>query len=252
MQAAPIFILLLQLFLNPFHVSASSSETGPEYILREEVPIIMYHEIGIPEGPWKELYVDPDVFARQLDYLAGEGYTTINLQDLYEHWTNKKPLPEKPIVLTFDDGYKSVYETVYPLLQARKMEATFFLYPSKFGSANGLTPQMVKELAAAGMEIGSHTANHADLTQLDTEGQRKEILDSKTTLEEITNKSVNFLCYPSGRYNQAVISETEKSGYLGAVTTQMGNSTYQQDPYQWKRIRINYSDGLKGFINKIN
>lgn len=249
MPTTAIVLILMQLLLTPFNMSHANPEK--EYLLREEVPVLMYHEIGTPSGPWKELYVEPAVFAQQLDYLAQEGYTTISLENLYDHWYKEKPLPEKPIILTFDDGYKSMYEKVFPLLLARKMQGTFFLYPSKFDTSNGLTPQMVKEMAQKGMEIGSHTLNHVDLTKVKLDQQKKELSHSKKILEELTEKPIHFLCYPAGRYNGQVIEEVQKHGYWGAVTTQMGKTFYQQDPYSWKRIRINYSDGLQGFIKKI-
>jgi len=186
-----------------------------------------------------------------LDWLEANGYSTVGLADVYDHWYNEKPLPEKPIVLTFDDGYRNMYDIVLPLLLARDMQATFFLYPAKFNTPTGLTPDMVATLAKNGMEIGSHTSNHNDLTKISASQLKKELEDSKKNLEKITGQPVEFLCYPAGRFNSQVIAETKKTGYLAAVTTQMGKTADKQDPFQWKRIRINYSDGLNGFIKKI-
>ena len=250
MHNIPILLLLLQLLAGPLNQEAEIAQQP--FILREEIPILMYHEIGTPAGPWKELYVEPENFAQQLDWLKENGYTTVGITDVYEHWYNQKPLPEKPIVLSFDDGYRNMYEIVLPLLLARDMQATFFLYPAKFNTPTGLTTEMVAELADKGMEIGSHTYSHQDLTKISAVSLEKELLDSKKILEEITKKPIDFLCYPSGRFNEQVIAESKKAGYLGAVTTQMGMASHTQDPFLWKRVRINYSTTLSGFAKRIS
>lgn len=245
----PIFLILLQLLLGPLSQEAEVNEQP--FVLREEIPILMYHEVGTPSGPWKELYVEPENFVQQLDWLQENGYSTVGLADVYDHWYRQKPLPEKPVVLTFDDGYRNMYDIVFPLLLARDMQATFFLYPSKFNTPTGLTTEMVAEMAAKGMEIGSHTYSHSDLTKISSAQMKKELEDSKRVLEEITGRPINFLCYPSGRFDQKVIEKSKEGGYLAAVTTQMGKASPTQDPYQWKRVRINYSTTLAGFSKRI-
>lgn len=251
MQNIPVLLLLLQLLMGPAQLSYEAEPLQP-FVLQQEIPILMYHEIDTPSGPWKELYVEPETFAQQLDWLGTNGYSTVGLADVYDHWFKEKPLPEKPIVLSFDDGYRSMYDTVLPLLLAREMQATFFLYPSKFNTPTGLTPEMVADLANNGMEIGSHTSTHKDLTKISANQLEKELVDSKNYLQEVTGKPIDFLCYPAGRFNEQVIQESKKAGYLAAVTTQMGKAKNKQDPFQWKRIRINYSDGLKGFSKKVS
>ncbi|NLT94548.1 MAG: polysaccharide deacetylase family protein [Clostridia bacterium] len=244
-----VLLLLCQLFMGPLNQEMTAPQQP--FVLREEIPILMYHEIGTPSGPWKELYVEPENFVRQLDWLKENGYSTVTLDDVYAHWYYKKPLPEKPVVLTFDDGYRNMYDIVLPLLLSRDMKATFFLYPSKFNTPTGLTTEMVAEMAAKGMEIGSHTYSHKDLTKISAAQLEQELAKSKKVLEEITGKPVKFLCYPSGQFNEQVIKESKKAGYLAAVTTQMGKAAHTQDPYRWKRVRINYSTTLASFSKRI-
>lgn len=251
MHNIPILLLVLQLLMGPTTLSDKADIPQQPFVLREEIPILMYHEIGTPSGPWKELYVEPETFGKQLDWLKANGYSTVGLLDVYNHWLNEEPLPEKPIVLTFDDGYRSMYEIVMPLLLNREMQGTFFLYPSKFNTPTGLTPEMVAALNKNGMEIGSHTSTHNDLTKIPQSKLVNELVDSKNTLEKITGQPIDFLCYPAGQFNNQVIIESKNAGYLAAVTTQMGKASHTQNPFQWKRIRINYSDGLKGFSKKI-
>lgn len=225
--------------------------TGGNYILRKVVPILMYHDIDIPKGPWKALFVNPAVFTAQLDWLKANGYTTITLGDLYEHWRNNRPLPEKPIVLTFDDGYRSMFQTVLPLLKARNMKATFFLCLKYLNTPEGLETYMVEQLARDGMEIGSHTYNHVELTKISTDRFPLELGASKAELEKITKKPVDFLCYPIGRVNEKVYTAAAEYGYKGAVTTLFDNAKFEQDPYQWPRVRINYRDGVAGLKRKL-
>ena len=225
--------------------------TGGNYILRKVVPILMYHDIGVPKGRWKALYVDPTAFAGQLDWLRANGYTTISLEDLYEHWRNNRPLPAKPIVITFDDGYRSMFQTVLPLLKARNMKATFFLCLSYLNTPKGLETYMVEQLARDGMEIGSHTYSHVELTTLSADKFPLELGESKAELEKIIKKPVEFLCYPIGRVNEKVYTAALEFGYKGAVTTVFDNASFGQDPYQWPRVRINYKDGVPGLVKKL-
>ena len=145
-----------------------------------------------------------------------------------------------------DDGYRNMYDIVFPYSWLGICKQPF-LIPSKFNTPTGLTTEMVAEMAAKGMEIGSHTYSHSDLTKISSAQMKKELEDSKRVLEEITGQPINFLCYPSGRFDQKVIEKSKEGGYLAAVTTQMGKASPTQDPYQWKRVRINYSTTLAGF-----
>ncbi|GAV22121.1 polysaccharide deacetylase family protein [Carboxydothermus pertinax] len=242
-----LYVLLVFIFLV-FNLTFS---LGAEKTAEPSaVPILMYHIIGKPSGSWPELYVQPEVFLKQLDWLKANGYHTVSLKDVYDYWYENKPLPSKPIVLTFDDGNISAYNIVLPALKERGMRATFFIITGSFQKPTAVKPEMVKQLYAAGMEIGSHTVNHLDLTKISRKQLAYELKQSKLTLEKLLNAPVEFFCYPSGRVNTQVEQEVRKY-YLGAVTTRYGKASKSQNPYLWKRIRINGSDGLAGFITKI-
>lgn len=215
------------------------------------IPILMYHVLEDYSGTYEELYVSPQVFRQQLAYLKEEGYHTVKLQDVLEHWQNNKPLPEKPIVLSFDDGYRSMYTTAYPILKDFDYQGVFFLYNSKIDTDSGLSKEMVEEMVAGGMEIGSHTLSHPDMTKISAAKLKKELEDSQRLLSELVGSPVLTLAYPAGRYNEKVIKATEEAGYLAAVTTEYGSASINQNPLRLKRVRINKSDGLKGFIKKI-
>lgn len=223
------------------------------YTLIREIPILIYHEIKPPfPGSDRSLYVEPEVFAEQLDWLRDNKYQTLLLRDVYRHWYNGRPLPEKPVVITFDDGYLSNFTDALPLLQERGMKATFFIVPGTLGTRNHLTKDMLTSLVNSDMEIGSHTYNHVDLTSTSTEQLIVELGRSKSELKELTGQSVDFLSYPYGYYNSVVVAETKAYGYLGAVTVDFGKASIDQDIYKLMRIDINNYDGVAGMARKLS
>lgn len=217
-----------------------------------QIPILMYHVIGDGSGSLQELYVNPGVFASQMEYLQANGYHTITMSELYDHWQEGTPLPARPIILTFDDGYRSDYELAFPILQANGFRAVHFLYVRKqLNHANSLTREEIAELLAAGHEIGNHTYNHIELHTAGPQGLVKETQQAKTALEGILDIQIVSFCYPVGRYNSDAIRAVEESGHRLAVTTEYGYASAEQGLLTLKRIRINRSDELQGFIQKL-
>ena len=240
-------------FILSFFLAISMANIDmPEIEPIDNIPVLMYHEIGDPEGPWTNLYVSEENLIKQLDYLLEAGYKTVTMTDLEKNRVGKKILAEKSIVLSFDDGYASMYNFVFPALKERDMLGVFYLYPDKFGGWNSLSPEQIKEMAQAGMEIGSHSKSHADMTKISRENLFYELEESKKILEEISGKSIRSFCYPSGRYNDQVIEQIKNAGYGSAVTTNYGKYQLAESIYTIKRVRINYTDSLDGFIKKIS
>ena len=212
----------------------------------------MYHEVN--DALTNSLYLSVKDFTSHLDYFARAGITPISMQQLYDHWFNDAPLPPKPIVLTFDDGYRSMYTTVYPLLKERGWSGTFFCITDARWSNNYLLSDMIAEMAANGMEIGSHTAAHVELHSLSSERRLRELTTSKDILSTITGKEINMLCYPAGRYNDQAKADASETGYLCAVTTEYGFATKDQGMFGLKRIRVDQGYGvtwLKGVLSQI-
>lgn len=205
---------------------------GPPH---DAVPILMYHVIA--PGP-NNLYVPPHELEAHLRTLSEHGFTTVSLQQLADHFTHGVPLPERPVVLTFDDGYVSVYTAALPLLQQYDMTATFFIVTGLVGQAGYMTWEQVAELAAAGMEIGAHTVLHQDLRWLDDAERRHEIAGSAQTLIDKLGVAVTAFAYPAGAYNDETVAIVREH-FTAAVTTLPGAATPCQDPMLWHRIRIN-------------
>jgi peptidoglycan/xylan/chitin deacetylase (PgdA/CDA1 family) len=198
-------------------------------------------------GNTDQLYVEPAIFQQHLDILKKNGYNTITLRDLYEHWEYGKPIPTNPIILTFDDGYKSMYDFVMPELIKRDMVATFFIITDKFNHPGYVNVSMIQEMYKNGMEIGSHSHSHGDLRNADLE---KELNQSKTLLENIINDTVYSFCYPCGLYNKTTIGYLVKCGYKMAVTVKHGEASVNQNIYELKRMKIDRGDQIENLIKK--
>lgn len=215
---------------------------------RQRVPVLMYHEITA--GP-NNLYVPPDELAAHLQWLKENGYTAITLRQLYDHLTDGTPVPEKPVVLTFDDSYSSHYDNALPLLKSFGWPGTIFVITGSIGERGHMTWDQVRDAAREGMELGAHTINHPSLELLSGELLVREIDGSRKALQAETGRSIDFFCYPAGKLNEEVVRVTQEAGFLGAVTTKPGLADADQNPYRWQRIRINKGlspRGLAGLI----
>ena len=224
----------------------------PEYKSITDIPVVMYHEIGkIPKGGAPGLWVSEGNFKAQLDALNKEGYNTVTMEQVYQHRVNKVALPEKPIVLTFDDGYLSHYNFVMKELANRGMTGTFYLITSSIGEGKTVTPDMVREMYKLGMEVGSHTVNHLDARSMKESQQVKEYTESKEILEKILGVDIDHFCYPFGGHTETSKRALEKAGYKTATLTVHGKAKSTQDNLKLTRIRADYTDSISGYLRKI-
>ena len=205
----------------------------------EGFPILEYHMVTEnPHPDAKPYVVPPEDFAEQLDYLAEEGYTTITPQDYARARKGKQQLPEKPIILSFDDGYEDNWRVVLPMLEERGMKAVFYMVTNSIGQPGYLTWDNLFDMERRGMEIGSHTANHLPLTTLSPEKQREELRLSKLMLEWKGMKTIYSFSYPNGSYNAGVVTMLAEEEYLTAVTGEAGLNTLETNPYLLRRVNI--------------
>ena len=222
-----------------------------------QVPILMYHYVSpLPPNPdqyRRDLTVRPENFEAQLQYLAEAGYHAITLSDLYLHLTQGYPLPDKPVVLTFDDGYQDAYEVVFPLMLDYGFTGTFFVLatPTHFESPGYMTWSQIKEMSDAGMEIQAHGRDHVDLRGRSNDYLVYQILGIQEAIRAHTGQLPRFFCYPSGQYDANVVAVLKSAGYWGAVTTAWGNTHTLEGFFEMSRIRIRGSDTLEGFISKL-
>ena len=202
-------------------------------------PILEYHMVTEPPPLGAEPYVvQPEEFAAQLDYLAAEGYTTITPQDYARARKGKQELPEKPVILSFDDGYEDNYRVILPMLEERGMKAVFYVVTNDIGLPGYMTWDNLFDMERHGMEIGSHTANHIPLTTLPPEKQREELRLSKLMLEWKGLKTIYSFSYPTGAYDAGVVAMLAEEDYLTAVTGEAGLNNVETNPYLLHRVNI--------------
>ncbi|GHH97754.1 hypothetical protein AM1BK_12970 [Neobacillus kokaensis] len=209
----------------------------------------MYHSIDEYKGTGasKELYVTPENFEKQMTYLRDQGFTLLT----FERWEDSKKV-NKPIFLTFDDGYKNnlnVFEIFQKLSTPQfKPTGTLFVISDFIGRSNRLTAADLKRLAESGyFSIQSHTATHPDLTKI-TDFVH-ELKDSKAKIEQISGKPVMALSYPFGNFNKKVVEETKKYYKFGITTTPelFSEKGIKDELYYLPRIYVKYSTTLEEF-----
>lgn len=222
---------------------------------RIRVPILMYHYVSpIPPDADEyrlDLTVEPHIFRSHMQFLVDEGYSSVSLYEIHRALTYGDPLPDKPIVLTFDDGHIDHYETVFPLLQEYELSGTFFVVT---GFADQNLPQyiswaQIKEMSAAGMSMQAHTKAHLDLRERDHDFLVYQIFGSVESLTAHTDAEVNMFAYPAGRYDEATLAILEDSEIHQAVTTRYGDLHTTDGTLELARLRVSGNMGIAGLAH---
>jgi peptidoglycan/xylan/chitin deacetylase (PgdA/CDA1 family) len=211
--------------------------TGP-------VPILEYHVLGAPaaDAPYPELYVSRPDFHQQMEWLDRHGYQAVTLEQVEDAWYGGGgTLPAKPIVLSFDDGYRPQF--TYALPELRKHGWAGVLNLKAEGS--DLYESNVKAMIAAGWELAAHTIDHSDLTTLDAAQLKRETAGARAILRRDYAVPVKDFCYPAGRFDATVIAAVEAAGYVTA-TTEIPGFADRDSPYELARFEILGSDGVSG------
>lgn len=187
-------------------------------------------------------------------YLVRSGYQPITLRDLIYHLTLGTPLPEKPIILTFDDGYEDNYTNAYPLLKKYGFVGTFFIVtePVDKGRDGYMSWAQIEIMSTGGMEMGSHSYTHPDLSGKSVDYIVWQALGSKEAIEARIQQPVRFFSYPSGGYDEQVVNVLHSANFWGAVTTEAGTYQSSRGPFKLQRIRIRGNDNLDTFTLKLN
>jgi peptidoglycan/xylan/chitin deacetylase (PgdA/CDA1 family) len=216
------------------------------------VPILMYHLVApAPAGAaYPQLYVRPRDFDAEMSWLARSGYTAVTLQRVYDHWTRGVPLPSRPVVISFDDGYLSQYVSAFPTLRSHDWPGVLNLQTSFLRTRFGMVPWRVRRLIGAGWEIDAHSVTHPNLTTVDDAQLWNEVSGARTTLQWEFGIPVDFFCYPSGKYDARVIDAVRRAGFSGATTTTTGLAQ-PPDYFTLPRIRVDGTDGVRGLALKL-
>jgi peptidoglycan/xylan/chitin deacetylase (PgdA/CDA1 family) len=216
------------------------------------VPILMYHRIDYVTASTpavtKALTVSPEDFRHQMKWLKRHGYHTITQRSLFNALMCGSHLRRKPIVVTFDDGYRDVYRYASPVIERLGMHAISYLITERISGDDHsfLSWKQVRGFEKRGVEIGSHTVSHAALTSLSDTGALDELLQSRKKLERKLGHRVPWLAYPYGDYDSRIERLAKKAGYKLAVTTDWGTLQSAQHPFALKRLRILDTTGVSG------
>ncbi|HEV7133776.1 MAG TPA: polysaccharide deacetylase family protein [Gaiellaceae bacterium] len=215
------------------------------------VPILMYHRIGPePHGPaiTDTLTVLPAMFASEMLWLRAAGYDAVTPVQLFDALEHGARLPRRPVVITFDDGYRDVLWNAAPLLRRLHMRATAFVITGRLSGPDSsfLTWAELRALERDGFTIGSHTVHHLELTRLPRRVAFSELVASRRALERHLGHAVPWLAYPAGRENAAVVALARRAGYVLAVTTAAGDVQSAQRPLELQRYEIADATGVRG------
>jgi peptidoglycan/xylan/chitin deacetylase (PgdA/CDA1 family) len=214
----------------------------------QPVPILMYHVIAtpLPGAPFPGLYVSRREFDDEVRWLVRNGYHAVTLREVLDEWRGLRGLPPKPIVLSFDDGYRSDYTDALPMLHAVHWAGVLNLEVNNLKPVWGLRPGLVHALLRAGWELDAHTITHPDLTEVPPDRLWTEVDGSRRILRREFHVPVDFFCYPSGRYDAAVIADVRRAGYLAATTTRYGLARPSEGLYTLDRVRVDGGEGVSG------
>lgn len=251
-----LFVILILLailggFLSIFFLSSPSAtsqieiveeiEEETEVVVVEEdraakVPILIYHHIrqfGEEDATSSQQFiVFPENFEKQLQYLQDNNFASISFNNLFDYFEGSFNLPEKSIIITFDDGVISQYENAFPILKKYDMTATFFIFSNPIGrSKNYMTWEQLVALDQAGMEIGGHGWYHLYWDRISAFELDREIIQNKQKLEEKLGHEISTVAYPFGSYNDEVIKAVKSAGYRTARDIINGVNHSQDDLY---------------------
>jgi peptidoglycan/xylan/chitin deacetylase (PgdA/CDA1 family)/SAM-dependent methyltransferase len=227
-----------------------------------QVPILMYHSIA-DDGPAElaPYRVAPAAFRQQLRYLRRHGYHSITLQEWVDGIAAKRPVPGRPVIITFDDGYRDFIQNAWPLLSRADFSATVFVVTEKVGRLadwDGLAKPLelmsweeLRTVSDAGIAIGSHTASHKDLASLSPDRVRVEGERARAMLHEHLGTEVSMIAFPWGKSEPATRAVLAQCGYRIAVRSWGGASPLGDDPLNLSRIEIEAVDNIEAFAKKL-
>ncbi|MBI9035076.1 MAG: polysaccharide deacetylase family protein [Bacteroidales bacterium] len=210
------------------------------------VPVLLYHHVD-QGNPTIRYSVSAKNFQEQMNILNQTGYQTITATEFVLALTNGRTIPEKSIVITFDDGVASVFENAYPIMKENDFVGTIYLVGNYIDQNGYMTGDQIQELVSAGWEIGSHSMSHADLTQ--SENANWEIRDSKSVLETRFDIDVPTFAYPLGNANESTFSKTRLFGYEAAMGLGKFYRHTQGTLFYVSRIEIRNDYSLEEFIS---
>lgn len=204
----------------------------------KQIPVLCYHHVKPPTHLNSPAYtIDPVLFEAQVKLLADSGYQSILPDDLYNYLTGGSVLPERSVMITFDDSHAEHFSTVAPVLEKYNWRGVFFVMTVTTGKTGYLSPDQIKSLSGRGHVIASHSWDHPRLDTPAQQDWQRQISGPKNFLEKITGKPVLYFAYPYGAWNQAAIAQLKGRGIKAAF--QLSGSMSATEPlYTIRRLMV--------------
>jgi peptidoglycan/xylan/chitin deacetylase (PgdA/CDA1 family) len=221
------------------------------------MPILTYHYVRQPPPQNADymgyrLSVSPADFTAQMDWLAANHFHPVDFNDVRAYFAGKRPLPARPVVITLDDGYDDLYTTAYPILRAHHFKAVAYIVSSFVGQPRYVTADQVVEMDRHGIQIASHTVDHANIAGNASFGTAlRQVTESKRMLENLLGHPVVDFAYPSGKFNAQAIAALKQAGYDTAVTEMFSVDHSFGDRYTWTRVRVGGGEQLPEFASSL-
>jgi peptidoglycan/xylan/chitin deacetylase (PgdA/CDA1 family) len=238
---------------------APPKETRPKPKLVRDfaVPVLMYHRIddltpAQAKNPLlRDLTVSPADFEEQVRYLVDNGFTLLRAGEVEDAVREGRPLPEKAVAITMDDGYKDNFEKAFPILKKYGVPATIFIVTSTVGTPNHLDWPEIHTMHRAAFGYGSHTVHHYDLPSLDDRTLDYELVESKRVLEGKLLERINAVAYPAGEYNDRVMEHARTAGYLAGWKKGGGPVEPTEEMLMLPRVRVRGVTTMEQFKRKV-
>lgn len=213
------------------------------------IPVLMYHKIGDDKD--NDAVIREDLFREQMKFLKDNGYNPLTMDQLYDYVVNGAAVPEKPVVLTFDDGYADTYSIVYPIMKEYGFAATVFINPGDVGTR--LTWDQVREMHKNGITISNHGFQHIEMGQLSEAKQIENITKAQEALaKEVGIKDNPWFCYPYGDKNEFTDAATKKAGIKMSMAMKSGWAHTGDNPYNILRVWVGNAVDIKHFEERIS
>jgi len=219
------------------------------------IPSLCYHQVK--PGAKGQFEISPETFREQLGILKAQGYRSIDSQELLSLLRDGSQPTGKPILITFDDGYSTVYDYAFPAMQEFGFVGIACIYPAFLGSSNAMTWDQLGEMSEAGWSIESHSMSHSNLAQgygtpMYAKMLEHEIAGSRQLIEKQLGTSVRFMVWPYGIYTEQAEKAARDAGYLGAMTVDGGANYPGLDPFRIKRQVVYRSDSREKFLIRLD
>ena len=224
---------------------------SPKFPLaKDRATILMYHSVGNRQDFFST--VSPGAFQKQMTYLAGKKYSVIPLAELVRRLHAHEPLGGS-IALTFDDGYRDNYTTVFPLLKQYNFPATIFVTTGLIGTPGYCSAEELREMHDSGLvAIEPHTLTHPKLAKLSRADADSEIRESRRTLQEVLGTTPTLFAYPYGSFSEETIAMVRELGFVGAVTVKEGTVGPDTDAFRLPRNSVDNSTRFSQFRGKVS